>query len=569
MTLPRPEYPRPQFVRDRWQTLNGRWTCTLDATPGEDLSGSTGFDRPILVPFCPESDLSGIGHTDFIETLWYHREATVPADWAGERIWLNFGGVDWHATVFVNGRLAGEHWGGSSAFRVDLTPFVTPGTPFHLVVHVQDHTASGLQPCGKQSRRRESHGCYYTRVTGIWQSVWLEPVHPLGLERCRIVPDPYAGRLLLDPVFNASAPGLRLEATVREDGEPAGFASASAQSGVPLSIDLDPVRPWFPEDPFLYDLELAVRDAAGTTIDRVRSYAGLRNVAVDGDRLLLNGRETYLRFVLDQGYFPDGIWTAPDAGALKRDIELARAIGFNGARLHQKVFEPLYHHWADRLGYLTWAEAPSWGFDENDPVAARNFLAEWREIVTQVENHPSVIAWTPLNETVREAVGPDHRRFVTEVYDLTRALDPTRPVNDASGWNHVKTDLWTVHAYDQDPDALARKLTPTPEVFRNYPDHEAPYEGQPYLVDEFGGAKWPPDGAAGDGWGYGDAPADEAAFMERLQGQVNAVLAQPHVRGYCYTQLTDVEQEQNGLYTYERQPRFGTEELRAIFSRDP
>jgi len=569
MPLPRPEYPRPQFVRDRWQNLNGRWTCRLDADPAADLSGATGFDRPITVPFCPESALSGIGHTDFIETLWLHRTATAPADWAGARIWLNFGGVDWHATVYVNGRRAGEHWGGSAAFRVDLTPFVTPGTPFHLVVQVEDHTASGLQPCGKQSRKRESHGCYYTRVTGIWQTVWLEAVHRLGLESCRIVPNLTGRRLILTPVFDETAQGQRLEATALLSGETVGSATAPAQNGVPFGIDIGTVRPWSPADPFLYDLELVVRDAAGAIVDRARSYAGLRSIAVDGDRLLINGEETYLRFVLDQGYYPDGIWTAPNADALKQDVALAQAIGFNGARLHQKVFEPLYHHWADRMGYLTWAEAPSWSFDENDPVAAHNFLSEWREIVAQVANHPSVIAWTPLNETIREAVGPEHRRFVGEVYDLTRTLDPTRPVNDASGWNHVKTDLWTVHAYDQDPAALAEKLTPAPQVFRNYPEHEAPYEGQPYIVDEFGGAKWPPDGAAGDGWGYGDAPIDEAAFMQRLEGQVSAVLTQPHVRGYCYTQLTDVEQEQNGLYTYDRQSKFDVRDLRAIFSRDP
>jgi len=233
------------------------------------------------------------------------------------------------------------------------------------------------------------------------------------------------------------------------------------------------------------------------------------------------------------------------------------------------VFEPRFHYWADRLGYLTWAEAPSWGFDENDAQATRNFLSEWREIVAQVRNHPSVIAWTPLNETVRDAVGPAHRRFVADVYDLTRALDPTRPVNDASGWHHVKTDLWSVHAYDQDPAAIAAKLTPAPHVFRNYPEHEVAYAGQPYFVDEFGGAKWVANGEAGEGWGYGEAPETRAAFMARLEGQVAAVLAQPHVRGYCYTQLTDVEQEQNGLYTYARAPKFDADALRAVFSREP
>jgi beta-galactosidase/beta-glucuronidase len=300
----------------------------------------------------------------------------------------------------------------------------------------------------------------------------------------------------------------------------------------------------------------------------------MRKVHIEGNKVFLNNEELYQRLVLDQGFYPEGIWTAPSDAALKRDIELSMKAGFNGARLHQKVFEERFHYWADRLGYLTWGESSSWGNDPNDLASARLFLAEWQEIVVRDRNHPSIIAWTPLNETVVFSNPRQHRRFHRDLYALCKDLDPTRPVNDTSGYIHARTDLWTVHNYEQDPDKLKTMLIPDRDkgVWRNHPEQEVDYEGQPYLVDEFGGIKWIPEGRrayADNSWGYGGAPQTVEEFYSRLKGQVDAILSQGHIGGYCYTQLTDVEQEQNGIYNYDRSAKFDMRRIAAIFARNP
>lgn len=574
-SVPRPEYPRPQFERDRWVNLNGLWTFCFDfGKSGEErgFAGSQGFDGQIIVPFCPESSLSGVGYTDFIEAMWYQRRIQVPSGWAGQRILLHFGAVDYQCEVFLDGHLVGRHWGGVSSFAFDITRHVVPGGVHNLVVHVRDELRSGVQPSGKQSPEYRSHGCVYTRTTGIWQTVWLEAVSPYGLENCHIVPDLDGSRFVVVPCFYALCAGLKLRVSLFDGDEMVDQVEQPAMSGVPLILAVSDPRPWSPEHPFLYGLLLEVVDRDGQIVDRVRSYAGLRKVHMEGNQLFLNNAPIYLRLVLDQGFYPDGIWTAPSDAALQRDIELAQRAGFNGARLHQKVFEERFHYWADRLGYLTWGEAPSWGMDLKSPVSARNFLSEWREVVIRDRNHPSIIAWTPLNETSDVGDGRQHNRLHMDAYELTRALDPTRPVNDASGYVHVRTDLWTVHTYEQDPAKLKAQLTPHPElgVFRNFPDREAPYEGQPYIVDEFGGTRWVEgDGVqlGPDSWGYGEAPRSVEEYYARLEGLVDAILSLEHVSGFCFTQLTDVEQEQNGIYTYDRREKFDMERIAAIFRR--
>jgi len=574
--MPRPEYPQPQFERSSWLCLNGPWTCTLD--PGKSGSArgwhaSQGFDRTILVPFCPESRLSGWAHTDFIEALWYHRTLAIPATWAGQRILLHFGAVDYESEIFIDGRAAGRHWGGSVSFAHDITRFVRAGETHHLVVHVRDELRRGQQPGGKQSHAYASHGCHYTRTTGIWQTVWLEAMHPCGLERVQILPDLDGGRFVIVPTYASCQQGLSLRAVLLLDGAPITEATGPAANSVPMALSIPQPRAWSPADPCLYDLALEVRAPDGRVLDTVQSYAGLRKVHVEGNRVFLNNAPLYQRLVLDQGFYPDGIWTAPTDAALKADIALSLQAGFNGARLHQKVFEERFHYWADRLGYLTWGESPSWGVDLCGGEGARNFLAEWREVVVRDRNHPSIIAWTPFNETRHAADWRAHHRAHAEAYDLTRTLDPTRPVNDASGYVHVKTDLWTVHTYEQDPGKLARQLAPSAEgeVFRNVPDHEAPYAGQPYLVDEFGGIKWVVPGKQWEAksWGYGEGPKTEEEFYMRLAGQVQAILGQDHIAGYCYTQLTDVEQEQNGIYNYDRSAKFDMARIAGIFKKTP
>ena len=571
MSLPRPEYPRPQLRRSRWLCLNGEWTFAFDFAGSGSEQGwaqSYGFDRTIQVPFCPESPLSGVGYTDFIPSLWYHRTLEVPESWEGSRIHLNFGGVDYRCVVYLDGERVAEHWGGSVGFTVDLTPQVRFNTPQHLVVQVEDHPRTRQQPCGKQSLKWHSHGCYYTRVTGIWQTVWLEPVASCGLETVQVLPDWDTNQFHWIPRFWETPQGATVQYRLLDNGRLLAETQVPLQSGLPVSLTVPEPRSWSPDDPFLYDWEMILHGPDGAPLETVTGYAGLRKIHWQNGKVFLNNEPLYLRLVLDQGYFPEGLWTAPSDDDLLRDIELGQAAGFHGARLHQKVFEDRYHYWADRLGYLTWAEAPSWGLEETDPLAARNFLSEWRGIVEQVRNHPSIVAWTPLNETQFQGGSAEQRRFTEEAYALTRQLDPTRPINDASGWVHVKTDLWTVHCYQQQPEAVQALLEQEPR-FRNYPDLEPEYAGQPYLVDEFGGIFWKTEGIPEGSWGYGEAPQTLAEFYERLEGLIRVLLEQPHVVGYCYTQLTDVEQECNGLYTYHRQPKFDLERIAALFRQTP
>lgn len=573
-SIPRPEYPRPQFQRADWVNLNGPWTFTFD--PGKsgmerNLNHATGFDQQIIVPFCPESQLSGVGYTDFIEMMWYHRKLSIPDAWEGKRILLHFGGIDFESEVFIDGQSVGRHWGGTVSFCHEITRYVKPGSEHDLVVYVRDEIRSGVQPSGKQSARYASHDCNYTRTTGIWQTVWMEAVDSYGLKSISIIPDLDNARFILTPTFYAMRRGLQFCATLHEPGQtaPVSQATVAATNGAPIILPIAQPKPWSPESPFLYDLDLEVKDEAGAVFDHVASYAGLRKVHIEDGHVFLNNQPYFLRLVLDQGFYPTGIWTAPDDNALKHDIELSMQAGFNGARLHQKVFEERFHYWADRLGYLTWGETSSWGMDVKDVRSARNFLSEWQEIVCRDRNHPSIIAWTPFNETWDTGDRRQHNRVHIDAYELAHALDPTRPVNDASGYAHARTDLWTVHTYEQDPKTLSELMDlKEGQPWRNFPDRECNYEGQPYLVDEFGGIKWvPPDRRpfSDISWGYGEGPKSLEEFYQRLEGLVNALYSHPHIVGYCYTQLTDVEQEQNGIYNYDRSPKFDMSIIRRIF----
>lgn len=563
-SLPRPEYPRPQFVREPWVNLNGTWTYAFDFGKSgweRGFAESTGFDNRIMVPFCPESSLSGVGHKDFIEDMWYQRFLDIPVDWAGNNTILHFGAVDYESEVFIDGVSVGRHWGGTAAFAYDITSYVKPGQRHNLVVHVRDAVRSGSQPGGKQCPAYKSFACSYTRTTGIWQTVWMEAVPLMGLKDAVIVPDLDGSNFIITPAFYALETGQRLRISLKDNGTVVSNTEATTANGIPLKLAVPEPKTWSPDSPFLYDLVLEVLDNTDGVLDTVTSYAGLRKVHIEGNRLFLNNKPFYLRLVLDQGFYPDGIWTAPSDSALKRDIELAMQAGFNGARLHQKVFEPRFHYWADKLGYLTWGESSSWGMNVKDVVSARNFLAEWREIVVRDRNHPSIIAWTPFNETSDTGDGRQHNRLHRDAAQLTRNLDPTRPVNDASGYVHVDTDIWTVHTYQQDPALLRAQLTPTPEngVFRNFPDREVDYKGQPYILDEYGGIKWIPSADlvfADNSWGYGDDPQTLDEFYTRLEGLTNVVLSLDHIVGFCYTQLTDIEQEQNGIYNYDRTEKF-------------
>ena len=575
--LPREEYPRPQFERADWQNLNGPWTYTFDfGKTGIDRKffDSKGFDGTITVPFCPESKLSGVGYTDFIPSIWYQRTIRIPESWRDRRTMLNFGAVDYFCAVYIDGSLVGRHWGSSDSFGFDITDYVSDGAEHSLVVRVEDDTRSGVQPLGKQSTSYHSHGCLYTRTTGIWQTVWMEPVDGCGLASVYIVPDLDRKLFTMEPEFRAFADGLTFEAVVRDGSRVVGRAKGVASPGMTLEVPLKSVKTWSPESPFLYDVDFTVYDKNGKALDKVQSYAGMRKIHTVGNRLYLNNKPYFLRLVLDQGFYPDGIWTAPSDADLRRDIELSMAAGFNGARLHQKVFEERFHYWADRLGYLTWGESPSWGADANRIESARNFIPEWESVVVRDRNHPSIIAWTPFNETWERPVDSEkamqHDRLVSDVYNATRRLD-YRPVNDVSGNYHVVTDLWTVHNYEQNPEKLASYFDisdgkyPCQDVKR-----DAPYGGQPFFIDEYGGIKWIVGKEfASNSWGYGQGPRSLEEFYSRLAGLTDVILQVPYMSGYCYTQLTDVEQEQNGIYNYDRTPKFDMKRINEIFSKNP
>jgi len=574
-SIPRPEYPRPQFEREAWINLNGTWSYTFDfGKSGIDrkLFESKGFDGNILVPFCPESKLSGVEHKDFIEAMWYHRKLMIPADWKEKNIMLNFGGVDYQATIYINGKVAGNHWGGTSSFSIDLTRFVEAGKEYDLVVQVTDERRSGFQPSGKQSQQFYSDGPNYTRVTGIWSTVWMEAVEKNGLKSAYIVPDLDGKRFVVRPSFYSAGKGQKLRTTIKDGGKVVATVTTPASEIDFAVLPIKSPKTWSPESPFLYDIEFDVLDANGKVIDQVKSYSGMRKIHIEGDLVYLNNKPLYQRLVLDQGFYPEGLWTAPTDADLKRDIELSIAAGFNGARLHQKVFEERFHYWADKLGYLTWAESASWGMEPFKIESARNFLSEWQEIVLRDRNHPSIVTWTLLNEVWRPVGNdyPPYDRLVRDIYTLTHALD-YRPVNGVSGWTHVVTDLWSVHEYEQNPQKMREILMDNKKAPIHFDERNdlSVYTGQPYMLDEWGGIRWVDKENEGSSWGYGTPPKELNEFYTRLDGLMDAIIATPYVRGHCYTQLTDIEQEQNGVYNYDRTPKFDMTRIKAIFSKEP
>lgn len=567
-TVPRPEHPRPDAFRENWLTLNGEWQFEIDADgDGEARGLKSGKDltTKITVPFCPESKLSGIGHYDLMKNVWYRRHFEVPAAMKGKRVRLHFGGVDYRAWVWVNGQLAGEHNGGNVSFAFDITKLLRDGQN-EIVVRAFDDTGCGRQPTGKQTHT-VSEGCVYTRTTGIWQPVWLEAVGSSFVESFSIVPDPDRSRVLIEATVNGSDSGLTLTAEAFADGKLVGKDSCAASwRDNRLVIDLKTKQLWEPGKPFLYDLKFSLSEGA-RTVDQVASYFGLRKVSIQGRSVLINGKRVFQRTILDQGFYPDGIWTAPSDEALKRDIEMSMAAGFNGARLHQKVFEPRFLYWADKLGYLVWGEFPNWGFNYQ-PENYANVINEWKEILLRDRNHPSIIGWCPFNETPGSA-----GEIQKIIYRETKAIDPTRPVLETSGWSHTMPDaeVRDDHDYNQNPETFrhrwqdffgrgAGSLMPSRYAVGQSTRLDL---GVPFWISEFGGIGW----AVGGGWGYGTGPKTLDEFYVRYEGLVNAQLDNPNLFGFCYTQLTDVEQEKNGLYFYDRRPKFDVQRLHKITSR--
>jgi Beta-galactosidase/beta-glucuronidase len=571
MNTPRPEYPRPRLVRDKWINLNGEWQFTIDhGNSGYERkfyqeANSDVFDKTIIVPFVPESKLSGIEYIDFMKAVWYKKVITLPEGWCpkGGRILLNFGAVDYETTIWINEKKAGYHRGGYTPFTVDISDFVVKGENT-ITLYAYDDVKDNLQPTGKQVNYSYFNaGCHYTRCTGIWQTVWMEYVPSVYVKKLKLTPDVDNAKLDIRVTLNAYTNGETVTAKASFDGKvvseiTAGVTGEYADFALPMAD----AKLWSLDEPNLYDLEISVKD------DVVTSYFGMRKVAINGYAVEINGKPVYQRLVLDQGYYPDGIYTAPTDEDLKKDVELSKAVGFNGARLHMKVFEPRLSYWADKLGYLLWGEYPNWGLDEGNKAALLAMLPEWIEAVERDYNSPAIVGWCPFNETGERR----HADLFEVVYDVTRAIDPMRPIIDTSGYVHSsKTDIYDVHDYDQNPASFKERymslITGEGEVHRNNKRMEK-YGGQPYFVSEFGGTHWDIDKEPGDaGWGYGEAPKTIDEFYTRFEGLINVLLDNPKMCAFCYTQLTDVYQEKNGIYAFDRRTKFDTEKLHKIMTK--
>ncbi|MGE5646660.1 MAG: glycoside hydrolase family 2 protein [Acidobacteriota bacterium] len=573
--VPRSEYPQPQFQRDEWLTLNGRWEFEFDdANVGlkEDWpAGAKKFSRAITVPFAFESAKSGIGDPSFHPYIWYRRAFTVPAAWRGKRVLLNFGAVDYLARVWVNGRAAGEHRGGNVPFRFDITPLLKAGANT-IVVRAEDQPRDLYMPRGKQFWKPKSASIFYTRTSGIWQPVWIEAAGESYLERVRITPS-NDGLVRFEAKIDSPAPDLEFHATVaRGSGTVASAMSRGVEDRFETAALVSDPALWSPADPALYDVTFELR-RAGAVIDRVHSYFGFRTVAVERGRVAINGRPVYLKFVLDQGYWPESTLTPPSEDAIQYDIRMTKEMGFNGVRKHQKVEDPRYLYWADKLGLLVSGEiANAYRYDE---TYVSRITGEWIEAVERDYNHPSVIMWVPINESwgVPDLKDPRQQFHLKSLYALTHSLDATRPVIDNDGWEHTEaTDLLGLHDYAKTGDILYEKYRNAGEPGAAIPDNGraafAPgveYNGAPLFLSEFGGIAFIPEGAnvPKDSWGYAGVEKTREAALARLRSLYEGIARTPFI-GICYTQLTDVEQEVNGLMTYDRKLKFDAKALREI-----
>ena len=572
-------YPRPQLRRARWISLNGQWEFATEPSRECSRPSDVAWARQIRVPFAPEAPASGIGDTGFHPSCWYRRHCELGPRAEGERWLLHFGAVDYRATVWINGVCAGAHDGGYTPFTFDITDLCGPG-PFELVVHAQDDPLDLCKPRGKQDWQPQPHSIWYPRTSGIWQTVWIERAPATRIGRLTFTPDLAQWQIGIEMWLEGVVrDGLRLNVKLRHGAvllaaDTYQVVQGEVHRGIALSDPgVDDSRNellWTPHTPTLIDVELELWGDRGELLDTVTSYAGLRTVTAEGERFLLNGRPYVLRMVLDQGYWPDGGLTAPDDDALRRDVLLARSMGFNGVRKHQKIEDPRFLYWADRLGLAVWEEMPSaYRFTR---LSVERVSREWAAAVERDYSHPCIFSWVPINESWGVPNLPSiarERHYVQALYHLTRTLDPTRPVIGNDGWESVATDIVGIHDYDDQPQRMKKRYRSdevTPRLFKR----ERPggrllvLEGNrhadlPIMLTEFGGIALAP---AKSEWGYSQsASADDFAFKyERL---LDVVRNLPILSGFCYTQFTDTYQEANGLLFADRTPKFPVSRIAA------
>ena len=571
------DYPRPQFQRDSWQSLNGSWDYSFNQTQdSSDLS----WDGKITVPYPPEAKLSGVHDESYHSVIWYQRSFSVPKDWQGKRVLLHFGAVDYRARVWVNGQLVVTHEGGHTPFHADITGVLVDGEQT-VTVRAEDDPHDLSQPRGKQEWQEKPHGIWYPRTTGIWQTVWLEPVSDTHLKSIRMTPQfsdhgnsiscrfdinryPATGEdLTLEVTFTSG------ELTLANDTFKLSLPKLERNIGLAMN-GFEEWRQfmWSPEHPNLIDVKLTLKQG-DEVLDEVSSYTALRVVEAREGKFFLNRRPYYLRLALDQGYWEESLLAAPDSEALKKDVELAKAMGFNGVRKHQKIEDPRFLYWADKLGLLVWEEMPSaYHFT---PESIGRLTREWLEVIERDYNHPCIVTWVCFNESwgVSDLAHSGMQRdLVAGLYHLTKSLDSSRPVVGNDGWEHVLSDLLTLHDYQRDADVLAERYgseEASEDTSFNVLLHHgrvnildsSPIAEEPVILSEFGGIRYNPEpGEAG--WGYQEADSPEK-LLEVYAAMIKAISG--GLAGFCYTQLTDTFQEQNGLLYMDRSPKVLLEDL--------
>lgn len=577
-------HPRPRLQRAEWTNLNGAWQFAYD--DGDEGITSRWqnhperFERTITVPFPPESEMSGIGDTSFHPVLWYRRTFKA-APQAGTRLLLHCGAVDYRASVWVNGDLVATHEGGHTPFSADITASLSAGGEQVVVVRAEDQPLDVTQPRGKQDWLPNPHAIWYDRTSGIWQTVWLEPVPATYVADLQLTPDLVTGSVRVEAILNTSHRGyldLRLstagtglaEQRVRVDGNTidAIVVIPAAQNGVHRAWLY-----WTPETPNLIDVTVRLLDVDAAELDRLDTYFGMRSVAIAKGRFLLNDRPVFVRSVLEQGFYPKSHLAAPNPGALKREVELIKELGFNAVRIHQKIEDPQFLYWADRLGLLVWGEiANAYLYSAQ---AVERLTREWLEALKRDRSHPCIVTWVPINESwgvTDIANRADEQAFATSLYHLTKAIDPTRPVISNEGWEHTISDILGVHDYTQhgeqirdryltidDVEATLANMAPAKRHLLLDPESRG---DQPVMLTEFGGLSMHPK--SGKQWfGYATATSDEE-YLAMMKGLFDAIYASEELTGFCYTQLTDTQQETNGLYDENRVPKLPVERMREI-----
>jgi len=570
-------YPRPDFARKEWIGLNGAWDFGFD-------DGDRGLEerwyeklpspRSIQVPYAYQSGLSGIGEAAYHPVVWYEKRVTLTGDFLKGKVLLHFGAVDFQARLWINGIYAGLHEGGNTAFSFEISSLLRAGEN-RITLRVED-LDDAVQPRGKQSWRKEPFGCWYTGVTGIWQSVWMERVGETWLDRVYITPDIDRKCAVMELEYGSFSKGLSLEVELTFQGEP--FKSLRVgplqkYTQVTLDMDvqdeLDSRYLWHPHQPHLFDVALTLKRGKDV-LDRVDTYFGMRKISFREGMVLINNVPFFQKLILDQGYWEESLLTPPDDGALKRDMEQAMAMGFNGARKHQKMEDPRFYYWADRLGFLVWGEMPSnYTFNRRGTEIV---LKEWADFVRSRYNHPSIVTWVPVNESWGVwNVTADRRKqeFCNTLYALTKSIDASRLVSGNDGWEQARTDICAIHDYVAWGDEFRRKIADREKYLNTLSDWRFifaegyGYKGQPVMLTEYGGIAFD-DGQ--EGWGYQDKVKSEEEFLERFRSMAEAIAGAGWFSGFCYTQLTDVFQEVNGLLHMDRSYKIAPEKIKAILS---